>query len=383
VPARRYPRLEIAAQRSRSSLRTRVDRLVAAGRSVAQIGLAATLAWLIATEVLGNPRPFFAPVAAIITVGVTYGQRGRRAIELGLGVAVGILVADLLTLLIGTGTLQLGIIVVLAVTAAILLGSGPLIVNQAGISAVLVVTIQPPGNAFAFERFFDALVGTATALVVGALFLPADPVALLRRAATPVLEELAATLEDIAQALLERDAEGAERALERARAIDALESRFYDAVDVSRETARFSPPRRSARDRVDLYAEAAGQVDLAVRNVRVMARGAIRALQLGDSVPPEVATALQAMAEAVRALGGVLEGDGLEAAVQEPALRAAGIATQVLDGTSNLSVSVIVGQIRSTAVDLLRSTGEDPDVARDAVRGAARAEEPPAVEGAT
>ena len=62
-------------------------------------------------------------------------------------------------------------------------------------------------------------------------------------------------------------------------------------------------------------------------------------------------------------------------AVREPALRAAGMATLVLERTGNLSVSVIVGQIRSTAVDLLRGSGLSYDEAAAAVRGAVRAAE--------
>ena len=45
-------------------------------------------------------------------------------------------------------------------------------------------------------------------------------------------------------------------------------------------------------------------------------------------------------------------------------------ATLVLEQTGNLSVSVIVGQVRSTAVDLLRGAGMSYDDAADAVRGA-------------
>ena len=364
--------LEDAAERSRISARTRVQRLVLAGRSVAQMAVAATLAWLVALELLGNPTPFFAPVAAIVTLGITYGSRGRRAIELAFGVAIGILVADLLVLLLGHGTIALGIIVLLAVTAAILLGSGPIIVNQAGISAVLVVTIQPPGSVFAFERFFDALVGGAIALLVSGLFLPADPLRLVRQAAAPILRELAGTLEDIARALSERSLEGARAALLRARAIDELGSAFHEAVTVGRETARFAPVRRRSRDHVDLYAEAAAQIDLAVRNVRVLARGAIRGLRLGESLPPEVGEALLDLAQAVRALEGVLDRPEGRDEVIDPAVRAAATATLVLERTGNLSVSVIVGQIRSTAVDLMRGAGLDYETASDAVRHAAR-----------
>ena len=41
----------------------------------------------------------------------------------------------------------------------------------------------------------------------------------------------------------------------------------------------------------------------------------------------------------------------------------------VLEQTTNLSVSVIIGQIRSTAVDLLRSIGTAPEEARALIRG--------------
>jgi hypothetical protein len=53
--------------------------------------------------------------------------------------------------------------------------------------------------------------------------------------------------------------------------------------------------------------------------------------------------------------------------VREHALRAAATATLVLEGTANLSVSVIVGQVRSTATDLLVGTGLDSSEAVDAV----------------
>ena len=59
------------------------------------------------------------------------------------------------------------------------------------------------------------------------------------------------------------------------------------------EPRRMSPARRRARDTVEFYAEAAARIDLAVRNVRVLARGAMRALALDENVPPEVADSLE------------------------------------------------------------------------------------------
>jgi uncharacterized membrane protein YgaE (UPF0421/DUF939 family) len=372
LSGRAAPLLEEAAERSRVSMRTRLERLRLAWRSILQAAVSAALAWLIATEVLGHETPFFAPVSAIITLGITFGQRGRRAGEVAFGVALGIAVADLLVLQIGTGAAQLALVVLLATSAAIFLGSGQMLATQAAVSAALVATLQPPTDGFTFDRFFDALVGGGVALIINALLLPPHPVEMLRRAARPVLEELAATLDDVAVAVERRDPELAEATLQRARAIDETIDRFAEAVDVSRETTRYAPPRRRARGIVESYADAAGRVDLAVRNVRVLARGTIRALSLDENVPPEIAGALRDLATAVRALGPALDDPDRVEDVRTPALRAAAEASLVLERTGNMSVSVIVGQVRSTATDLLTATGTSYDEATTAVRQAAR-----------
>jgi uncharacterized membrane protein YgaE (UPF0421/DUF939 family) len=365
------PLIEEAAERSRVSMRTRLERLRVSWRSILQVGVAAGVAWVIATEVFGHPRPFFAPVAAIITLGLTISQRGRRAVEVAIGVAVGIAVGDLLVLGIGVGAAQLALVVMLATAIAIFLGSGQMLATQAAVSAALVATLQPPTDGVTFARFLDALAGGTVALIVNALLLPADPVSMIRRAARPVLDELAATLEDIAVAIVERDRSLADASLVRARGIDELSDRFAEAVSVARETTVYAPLRRRSRGRVDDYAGAATRVDLAVRNVRVLARGTIRAIRLDENVPPSVAEAVRELAAAVSAFSGSLEDPARAAEVRDHALRAAATATQVLENTGNLSVSVIVGQVRSTATDLLQGTGMTHDEAAEEVGRAA------------
>ena len=369
---RAAPLIEEAAERSRVSVRTRLDRLQLAWRSILQAGIAAGLAWVIATDLFGHEQPFFAPVAAIITLGLTISQRGRRAVEVAIGVAVGIAVGDLLVLAIGVGAAQLALVVMLAMSIAMFLGSGQMMASQAAVSAALVATIQPPTNGVTFARFLDALAGGGVALIVSGLVLPANPVRMVRGAAKPVLEELAATLDDIAAAILERDRGRAERALLRARAMNHELERFADAVNVSRETTRYAPPRRRFRGQVEDYADAAGRIDLAVRNVRVLARGAIRAVRLDENMPPQTAEAVRELAAAARAFAAALDGSGDYSEVRAAALRAAATATLVLESTGNLSVSVVVGQVRSTATDLLAATGMSHDDASEAVTRASR-----------
>jgi uncharacterized membrane protein YgaE (UPF0421/DUF939 family) len=365
--------LDEAARRSRGTFRARAEGLRVNALPVAQTAVAASLAWLVARELIGHPRPFFAAVAATISLGVTLGQRSRRTIEMVVGVSLGVLIGDVLVALIGQGTWQIALFVALAMSAAILVGGGPLLIGQAAASAVLVATLPTAGGGGVdLSRAIDALVGGAIGVLVS-LLLPIDPVGRASRAAAPVLAELSAVLEDVAAALAGRDVAAAEAALTRARSLDAPTAVFHDAVEVGAEIARMAPPRRATRAQLALYAGAAGQLDLAVRNVRVLARGAVRALLLDDHVPPELGDALRDLAAAVRGLGRELEGEDTVAEAREAARLAAGRATLVLERTGNLSVSVLVGQVRSTAVDLLRGTGLDADTARRAVVDAARA----------
>jgi uncharacterized membrane protein YgaE (UPF0421/DUF939 family) len=364
------PLIEDAAERSRVSMRTRWQRVRVAWRTLVQASVASVIAWEIANRLWDHKLPFFAPVSAIIALGQSYTQRGRRAAELVVGVSLGIAVADVLLSQLGTGGWQLGIAVFLGMGVGRFVGSSQLFVNQAAVSAALVATLLPPSNGITFARSVDALTGGAVALAVAAVLFPQDPLRLLREASRPVLVELAATLRDVARALRERDPELAELALDRARGIDEHGDRFSEAVGEGRETARFSPARRRARTEIEAYAAAAAQIDLAVRNTRVLARGAIRVLSLDANAPPEVAEALEDLAAAVAALGAALDRDGDLDEVREHALRAAATATQVLERTGNLSISVVVGQVRSTAVDLLAATRMANDEAVAAVREA-------------
>ena len=98
---------------------------------ILQTAVAASLAWFLASALLGHERPYFAAIAAVISSGVVVGQEGRRVIELVFGVACGLAVADLLVVLIGTGTVQIGVVVALAMAVAWLLGGGPALVSEA------------------------------------------------------------------------------------------------------------------------------------------------------------------------------------------------------------------------------------------------------------
>jgi hypothetical protein len=236
--------LDDAASRGRSGAQSRVDALRVVAPAIVQTALAAALAWLAGTELVGHDAPFLAPIAAIITLGTTYGQRTRRAVEIALGVALGVLISELVVLSLGTGPLQIALVVALAMTAAVVLGGGRLLVTQAGTAACLIATVGAP-DSITLERAVDALCGGAAGLVVGLVLLPIDPLRLARRWREPLLEELRGVLDDVREALAATDHDAAVDALARARGLDPLAARHLEATTVGGEIGRGSPLSRA------------------------------------------------------------------------------------------------------------------------------------------
>ena len=341
-------------------LTRRAARLRTAALPVLQCALAAALAWLVATELVGHVRPFFAPIAAIVCLGVSLGPRLRRSVELVVGVSVGILVADLLISQIGSGAWQIGLVVLLAMGAAVLLDGGAVITLQAGSSAVLVATLLPPGQSGGPQRALDALVGGVVAIAVVAL-VPADPLRSARRHGCGVLTALAEVLRGVATGLEDRDDAVLEDALERARGtqvdLDAMRSDLH----AGREIAQIAPLRWPSRVRVVRLAAMAEPMDNAARNLRVLTRRALVLVGDHERVDPRIVLRLRELALAVEVLQRLVQaepGSGPTPADVSTALR--GVArglTADLGVDGGLSVRVVVAQLRSTVVDLMQAAG--------------------------
>lgn len=338
---------------------------------ILQICVGAGLAWLVATQLFGHTSPFFAPIAVVLVLGLAIERRGKRAFEVAAGVALGIAIADLIVQATGTGAWQLMLVIGLAISAAVLAGGGPMLVNQAAVSAVLVATLPAPDIAHSVERFLDALIGGGIALGVNTL-TPVNPIRLVQRYLEPLLARLSGTLVDIADALEHDSREEITAALERARSLDPAVREMKIAIEAGQETISLAPIRWRSQGRLDLFSAASEPIDLAVRNTRVLARAASRAVDLDERIPPVVIESIRDLATAVSSLDQHLSGTSAHSATKSAALRAAAQASAALEETSNLSVSAIVGQVRSTATDLLLGLGLEPEEALDEVRSARR-----------
>jgi uncharacterized membrane protein YgaE (UPF0421/DUF939 family) len=322
-----------------STLRLARRRLNDRSLAIGQTALAALAAWYLCVLVLPDPKPIFACIATVVAIGATHGAHRQRATHLVAGVVLGLAIADVIVHVIGTGAPQLALMVVLAMSAAVLLNGSEIVVSEAAVSAMLLVMAGPAG--FSPNRILEATIGGAVALLIVIAF---PPRAMLHvgRAGQAVFGQLGQALERVAAALEHDDPEKADAALAQARAIDALIHKLDDALSTGVETVRTAPSRFGDREPVERYARSFEQLDLAVRNTRVLARHATRALRSGqalDSAPVAV------LAKAVWELAAAYDDPQRAADAHLFAARAAAIASNDALGES----------VRSTAVDLMRA----------------------------
>ena len=344
-----------------------VERVAASGLLIGQTAGAAALAWLVTAALLGHGEPGFAPIGAVIAVEVSRGQQARHAIELVLGVTLGVGVAALLGSAIGNPPLRIGLVVALAMALAVLVSGSLVLVVQASLAAIFVAATPSPTAEFAGQHLVETLIGGGIALVLTQVLFPLNPIQLVNTAALPVFSQLSDALKETAAALAAGDRHHAEQALEQAREIDPSVRRLYEALEIAQQVARIAPLRRRLRGQLQPYADATRQVDYAVRNTRVLARSAIGLLHAERPAPARLVASVRELADAVRTLGSQLVAREPRKAAQLAAMRAAEHAKAALDENCDPVVAMLVGQVQSTVFDVLRGSGMDPTAAQQAL----------------
>lgn len=364
LPPPDTPAWELMVARGRSSFGTRLRRLRSKSWQIGQCGVAAGVAWFVAQDVLQHPTPFFAPVAAVVSLGLTYGQRWQRVAEIVMGVAIGVLVADLLVQVIGRGAWQMALVVALAMSSAILLDTGRLLATQAAVQSI-VITALVPQQGQAFLRWTDALIGGVIALVA-ATVVPRAPLRRPREQAAQVVDRIAQLLRGSAVAVRDGELEPALDLLRDARATDVLVAELREAADEGLSAVRASPFRRRHRGSVRQLADYVDPLDVALRNTRVLVRRIAVTVYRRTVMPSSYAMLCEDLADVVDEMAAELRADRTPEAVQ-PRLIALAQATSAVERTRDLSSQVVLAQLRSIVADLLRLTGMGALESTDAI----------------
>ena len=330
-----------------------------------QCAIGAGLALLIAVQVCGHQQAFFAPIAAVLSLGVSAGKRLRRGFELVLGAAVGVGIGDVLISNIGSGYWQVSVVVLVAILVATFVDKSVSVAFQASSSAVLVATILPPGTSGSFDRMVDALVGGVIGILVLAL-VPNSPLRPARREVSTLVSKASLVLDDVAQGMEERKAEKITKALEVARGTQTNVNALLTNVGGGSEVVAVSPIYWTARRHAKTMNRILVPVDNVMRNTRVLARRA-EIMMLDEIEPPEeMIELMRGISNELGHLGALFAEGGTrgtrDEAVEIPeivrSLQKLGAEADlhIAEGTG-LSGTVVLAQCRSIIVDALQICG--------------------------
>jgi uncharacterized membrane protein YgaE (UPF0421/DUF939 family) len=334
-------------------------RLRAARWAILQTAGAAGAAWYVAHDLLGHAQPFFAPIAAAVSLGAVSQQRGRRALQMILGVCIGIGVGEGLHALLGTGVLSIAVVTLVTLNVAVavgwgFVGQGMMFVNQAAASAILVIALRRSGTGS--ERFVDALVGGVVALIVSQLLFPPEPLKLLRGAQRRTLAVLGDTFDELVDMLELGRRVDASWMLRRSESVHRALAALLEARSSARDITRLTR-RRPARAAVEAEDRRAAHLALLANDLLSLLRVSIGQMSAGDegSLPDHETEAIRILARAVRRL----DADADQAlGLAQRAAAAVGVAA-----AATPREAVVAQLVSATVRDVRRVAGDQSSVA--------------------
>ena len=243
--------------------------------TLVQTSVAAGLSWYLAHDVLGHPQPFFAPIAAAVSLSISNVLRAQRAIQMMIGVTLGIGMGTLVQGLLGPGAVAITVAALIALCAAVFIGhgyigQGMMFANQTVISAILVLALYR--SNVGFERIYDALIGGAVAIVFAVVLFPADPLKVLRSARIGVLGVLHGVLSRAADFATGRREAPPDWPLSAVDRVHEQLGGLIEARTTARQVVRVAPRRWGLRDSVRAADHQAVYVALLAGSVLQLAR---------------------------------------------------------------------------------------------------------------
>lgn len=267
---------------------------------VVKTALAAGLSWWLGALVLGNPRPYFGPLAAILTVQVTIAESVSRGGQRILGVVGGIAISLLMVHWLGLSAWSVGILVLLGMAAATALGFGPQAVSQVAISALLVMALGAKPT-YAADRLLDTILGALVALAVNAFVIPPDATPSAQHHIRDLSRALAATLRRLSEAVEHHDAASPE--MEAARSLSMRVEETRRAIKTARESLLYSPLVKRRRRHLTRLGDALVMLERASIQIRGLARSLARLEDSESPYAPQLAHQLRQMGDAVDVFG--------------------------------------------------------------------------------
>ena len=264
---------------------------------VLKTGIAAGVSWWVAHRIFHTPRPYFAPLAAILSLQVSVADSIFKGVQRLLGVGAGIALALVAGYFFRLSAGSVGLVVYVAVFVSSRLRMGPMGIPQSAITALLALTVGRLAPGYLWFRIVDTVVGVLVAVIVNALIWPPDATPSAESALIALAQGVAEVLEAICQDVFEGMTAGlANRHLSLARDVDQSLEAAHEAIKRAEKSLKWNFLLMKRRKRLKTLRRAATALEHTLSQVQGIARtfyvSAERHADRELLLPPSMALAL-------------------------------------------------------------------------------------------
>jgi uncharacterized membrane protein YgaE (UPF0421/DUF939 family) len=329
---------------------------------ILQIVIAALAGYSFSHFVLGHEVPLLSVTVTITALGFTRDARPRRVLETALGMVTGIALSESMLNLFGAGIWQMTVTLLACLFLARFISGSASFALTVGIQAMLVQLLQAPEGGV-FMRSLDGIVGGVVALLVTAL-IPRDPRGIARKDSQRLFDVFIESIEALRTATRDVNVAVADETLKKIRRTQPLIDNWRMSLDSAISISRVSPFLIKYKDELQGQVRLMRGMDLATRNLRVVARRIDFLLRDGQK-RPYLADLFDQLSKGVNLLEkGLSNPERLEEAqeiflevIHQLDPKQHGIADQIREAS-------VVLLLRPMLVDLLCATGMHEDDAR-------------------
>jgi hypothetical protein len=269
------------------------------GWRTAKTTLAAVLAYLLAVALLGTEvQPLLAPLTALLVAQVTVFRTLTSGVERVGSVVAGVLVAVLLSQVVGLTWWSLGITIFVSLVIGRVLHLGDHTL-EVPISAMLVLAVTGQAGTAALDRVAETLVGAVTGVVVSFMLRPPVYVQPAGDAVGELAAEMSKLLASMGEELTEGWSGEQARAWEaRARELDRPLRAARIALARGEESLRLNPRQRRIREGASSLRAALAALEHAavqLRGITLDLADLAEAVESSGQAEPELLVALGAL----------------------------------------------------------------------------------------
>lgn len=274
---------------------------------IVKTAFAAAVSWLVATSLLHSEYPYFAAVAAIITVQVTVADSVDKASQRIIGIIGGVLLSMLLGHWFKVGAVSIFFIILIGMGIAKALRMNQQIISQVAISSLLVMAFGQTKEGYAFERIIETIIGSGIAVLINALIIPQNAVPEVERSILSFSKLSAATLAGLTT-ILDNLELGTKTGRQEVDLLIKEAEKCRKALELADQSLKYNPLLTHQRVRLSHLTESIHQLESITIQIRGIRRGLAdlkinRPIQLDPTFVLQLKKAMETTAWCIAAYG--------------------------------------------------------------------------------